>query len=72
MLNSPVVKNYILEEREVDLPAVIRNEKGTGMIDFNEMLADLVVREVISNKEALLASPNPEELRMRMRGIKTS
>jgi twitching motility protein PilT len=72
MLNSPVVKKYIVEEREMDLGSVIRNEKGTGMIEFNDMLAELVTTEVVSTKEALLASPNPEELRMRMRGIKTS
>jgi twitching motility protein PilT len=72
MLSSPVVKKYIIEEREVDLPSVIRNEKGTGMIEFNDMLAELVLAEIVSTKEALLASPNPEELRMRMRGIKTS
>jgi twitching motility protein PilT len=72
MLNSPAVKKYILEERENELGAVIRSEKGTGMIDFNEMLNDLVLKEIISSKEALAASPNPEELRMRMKGIKTS
>lgn len=71
MLNSPVVKKYILEGRENELTSVIRNEKGTGMIDFNDMLAELVVKETISSKEAQSASPNPEELRMRMRGIKT-
>jgi twitching motility protein PilT len=72
MLNSPVIKKYIIEEREMDLGSVIRNEKGTGMIDFNDNLAELVTAEIVSSKEALLASPNPEELRMRMRGIKTS
>ena len=72
MLNSAVVKKYIVEEREVDLGSVIRNEKGTGMIEFNDNLAELVAAEIVSSKEALLASPNPEELRMRMRGIKTS
>jgi len=71
LLNSPVVKKFILEERELELTTVIRNEKGTGMIEFNDNLAELESREVISTKEALLASPNPEELRMRMRGIKT-
>jgi twitching motility protein PilT len=72
MLNSPVVKKYILEEREMDLTTVIRNEKGTGMIDFNDNLAEMVTAEIVSTKEAMLASPNPEELRMRMRGIQTS
>ncbi len=72
MLNSTVVKKFIIEERELELGSVIRNEKGTGMIEFNDNLAELVTAEIISSKEALLASPNPEELRMRMRGIKTS
>ena len=51
---------------------MIRNEKGTGMIEFNDNLAELVASGDRFLKEALLASPNPEELRMRMRGIKTS
>jgi twitching motility protein PilT len=72
MLNSPAVKKYILEERESELGGVIRNEKGTGAIDFNDMLAELVAKEIIASKEALAASPNAEELRMRMKGIKTS
>ncbi|HEY4329583.1 MAG TPA: PilT/PilU family type 4a pilus ATPase [Phycisphaerae bacterium] len=71
LLSSTVVKKYIVEERENELSTVIRNEKGTGMIDFNDNLAELVAKEVISMKEAVLASPNAEELRMRMRGIKT-
>lgn len=71
MLNSPAVKKYIAEEREHELGGVIRNERGTGMIDFNDMLADLVAKEIINSREAMLASPNPEELRMRMKGIRT-
>ncbi len=72
MLNSINVKKFIVEGRENELTSVIRNERGTGMIDFNDMLAELVTKEVISSKEALASSPNPEELKMRMRGIKTS
>ena len=72
MLNSPAVRKYILEERESELSSVIRNEKGTGSIDFNDMLAELVLKEIVSSKEALAASSNPDELRMRMKGIKTS
>ncbi|HVX85596.1 MAG TPA: PilT/PilU family type 4a pilus ATPase [Phycisphaerae bacterium] len=69
MLNSPSVRKYILEEREAELASIIRKEKGTGSIDFNEMLAEYVLSEQITSKEALLASPNPDELRMRMKGI---
>ena len=72
MLNSPSVRKYIVEERESELTQVIRNEKGTGSIDFNDMLVELVMKEVISSREAMYASPNADELKMRMKGIKTS
>lgn len=72
MLQSPSVRKFIQEGREDELTSVIRNERGTGMIDFNDMLAELVQKEIIASKEALLASPNPDELRMRMKGINTS
>jgi twitching motility protein PilT len=72
MLNSPSVRKYILEGRENELTSVIRGERGTGMIDFNEMLVELVEKEMISPKEAYASSPNADELRMRMKGIKTN
>ncbi len=72
MLNSPSVRKYILEGRENELTQVIRSERGAGMIDFNDMLCDLVSSETITHKEAYIASPNADELRMRMKGIKTS
>ncbi|HTV49333.1 MAG TPA: PilT/PilU family type 4a pilus ATPase [Phycisphaerae bacterium] len=72
MLTSPSVTKYILEGRENELSSVIRGEKGTGMIDFNDMLAELVEKEMVSPKEAYAASPNADELRMRMKGIRTN
>ena len=72
MLTSPSVRKYILEGRENELGQVIRAERHAGMIDFNDMLAELVQSEFIASKEAYLASPNPDELRMRMKGTKTS
>lgn len=72
MLSSPASRKYIEDGRENELVSVIRNEKAAGMIDFNDMLAELVKTEVIASKEAYAASPNADELRMRMRGIQTS
>lgn len=69
MLVTPAVRKYIIDGRESELVSVIRSEKGTGMIDFNDMLSELVKSETISPKEAYTASPNPDELRMRMKGI---
>jgi len=72
MLASPSVRKFIEEARESELTSVIRGEKGTGMIDFNDMLVDLVMSETISSKDAYATSPNADELRMRMRGIRTN
>ena len=42
-----------------------------GMIDFNRSLADLVKREMVTQAVALEAAPNPEALRMLLRGIQS-
>ena len=31
------------------------------MIDFNDMLAELVMKEIVSSREAMYASPNADE-----------
>ncbi len=72
MLTSPSVRKYILEGRENELGQVIRSERHAGMIDFNDMLAELVQSEFVASKDAYVSSPNPDELKMRMKGIKTS
>jgi twitching motility protein PilT len=72
LLNSPSVKKYILEGRENELISVIRQERAAGMIDFNDNLVELIESHTIAPKEAYIVSPNPDELRMRMKGIKTS
>jgi twitching motility protein PilT len=73
LLSTAASRKYILDGRENELVQVIRSEAGTaGMIDFNEMLAKYVEKEMVHHKEAYAASPNPDELRMRMRGIRTS
>ena len=72
MLSTPAVRKYILDGRENELRQVILAERGAGMIDFNEMLVELVEKEMVHPREAYAASPNAEELRMRMRGIRTA
>ena len=39
------------------------------MIDFTSSLVELVENEYIHHKVALDATPKPEELRMRLKGI---
>ena len=71
LLGTPAVRKYILEEREVELPDLIRKAQGEGMIDYNEWLVSLTDRELIHPQVALEAARNPDELQMRLKGIKT-
>lgn len=69
LLNTPIVQKYILEEREGELLEVIKKSREEGMIDFTSSLVELVENEYIHHKVALDATPKPEELRMRLKGI---
>ena len=72
LLMNASARKLISDGREVDLPTVIKNSYGDGMIDFNESLRILVKEEFIDLKTAYNYSPNPEELKMAMKGIRSS
>ena len=69
LLNTPIVQKYIFEGREKDLLEVMKNSIDEGMQDFTTALADLVESEMVHHKVAIEASPRPEELKMRLKGI---
>lgn len=69
MIANSTVRKLIAEGRDNDLSAVIRNSANEGMIDFTESIRRLVEKEWISVKTAYAAAPNPDELRMRLKGI---
>lgn len=69
LLNTPVVQKYILEAREGELLEIIKKSREEGMIDFTSSLVELVENEYIHHKVALDATPKPEELKMRLKGI---
>ncbi|NLW84020.1 MAG: PilT/PilU family type 4a pilus ATPase [Phycisphaerae bacterium] len=70
MINTPIVRKLISEEREADLPTAIRAGEGEGMQDFTESLRRLVEEEYIDLKKALEYAPNVEELKMALKGIR--
>ena len=72
LINTPIVRKLISEEREGDIPAAIRAGEGEGMQDFTESLRKLVEAEFIDLKKALEYAPNVEELKMAMKGIRSS
>ncbi|MAB83693.1 MAG: twitching motility protein PilT [Phycisphaerae bacterium] len=69
LLGTPAVQKYILEAREGELLDIIRKSHEEGMVDFTTSLVRLVETEWIHHKVALEATPKPEELKMRLKGI---
>ena len=72
LLATPTVRKLIEEGRDSDLPDVIAGGGGQGMKDFNMSLLELIESEMVEPRVAYSVSPNPSELKMRMRGIETS
>ncbi len=72
MLASPSVRKLIGDKRENELLGVIRGSYDEGMQDFTEALRQHVENEYISTQTAYEAAPNPEELKMRLKGISVS
>ena len=69
LLGTPIVTKYILEAREGELLDVIIKSHEEGMCDLNTALLRLVEAEWISLKTALDATPKPEDLKMKIKGI---
>lgn len=69
MMVNPAIRKLIAEERDGEIGAVIRNSYHEGMIDFTESLRQLTEQELIAVKTAYAAAPNPDELKMRLKGI---
>jgi twitching motility protein PilT len=69
LLGTPIVTKYILEAREGELLDVIIKSHEEGMVDLNTALLRLVEEEWVSLKTALDATPKPEDLKMKIKGI---
>ncbi len=66
---NPTDKKLILNEEDLKLAQAIRLGKEEGMVDFTESLRQLVVAEKIERAVAFEFAPNPETLRMVLKGI---
>lgn len=71
LINNGVVRTHILEGREGELREYLRTIEAqqSGMIDFNGTLVKLVEEEYIHMRVALEASPNVDELTMRLKKL---
>jgi twitching motility protein PilT len=72
LLANPAVRKLISEEREADLPSVIRSSKQEGMQDLTDNLCEMVQNGSIDPKDAYKYAPNKDELKMALKGIRTT
>jgi twitching motility protein PilT len=69
LLNSPLVRKLIEENRLDKLSAAIETGGDDGMISFNQSLFNLVKSGRVTEKEALSKASNPQGLEMNFKGI---
>jgi twitching motility protein PilT len=69
MIFNPTARKLILEATDEKLPDLIRMSSNEGMQDFTMSLKGLVDQALISQAVALEVAPNPEALRMALKGI---
>ncbi len=72
MIANGSIKKLIREERDNEIINVIRSSYSDGMIDFTEHLRQLVETGFIDHATAYESCPNPDELKMALKGIRTS
>jgi twitching motility protein PilT len=71
MIANPSIRKLIAEGRDFEITTVLKNSLEEGMQDFTEALYNLVQQEYLDIRVALEVAPNPDELKMRMKGIRS-
>jgi len=69
LINSPLVRKMLEENRLDKISAAIETSADDGMITFNQSLFNLVKSGLVSEKEALAKASNPQALEMNFKGI---
>jgi len=69
LINTPIVRKLMEENRLDKLPAAIETGTEDGMITFNQSLFNLVRAGKVTEKEALAKASNPQALEMNFKGI---
>ena len=72
MIVNPTIRDLILKSKDDKLLDAIRIGFLEGMVDFTENLRQLVERGDVDKPTALEFAPNPEQLKMALKGIKVA
>ncbi len=72
MIVNSMIRKLIAEQEDGKIPDAIRIGIQEGMVDFNTNLNELCNRGDIEKAVALEFSPNPDQLKMMLKGIKVA
>jgi twitching motility protein PilT len=72
MIINPTIRELIIKAEDKKLNDAIRIGMQEGMIDFTESLTQLVMTGFVDRTVALEVAPNPEALKMALKGIRVS
>jgi twitching motility protein PilT len=72
MILNPTIRDLILKGEDKKIADAIKIGFLEGMVDFTENLRQLVERGDVSKEVALESAPNPEALKMALKGIKVA
>jgi len=72
MIMNPTIKELIIKAEDKKLPDAIKIGFLEGMLDFTESLRLLCEAGMVDRATALEVAPNPEALKMALKGIKVA
>jgi twitching motility protein PilT len=72
MIINPTIRELIIRGDDKKISDAIKIGFLEGMVDFTENLRQLVERGDVSKEVALEVAPNPEALKMALKGIKVA
>ena len=71
LLANSEARKLISEKREAEIPNLIRSCIQDGMQDLSDSLVKLIMDGFVEPKDAYKYAPNPDELKMALKGIRT-
>jgi twitching motility protein PilT len=69
MVSTPMIRKMIRDSEESHIASILASDADIGMHDFTQDLARLIREEWVDPKVAYEVAPNPEALKMAVRGI---
>ncbi len=72
MILNPTIRDLIIKEEDKKIADAIKIGYLEGMVDFTENLRQLVERGDVTKEVALEVAPNPDALKMAIKGIKVA